>query len=102
MLRDFEVSVFHLILRVCKRFVAGHLIRFDGIIAIRICEFFGVSFMSTKASITAGERHHLYFQEYLDTEPQNVFFELIRPREYSIVKETTRDAGIVRLCLSES
>jgi hypothetical protein len=47
--------------------------------------------MSTKASITAGKGHHLYFQEYLNTEPQNVFFELTQPREFSISKETTRD-----------
>lgn len=53
--------------------------------------------MSTKASITAGERHHLYFQEYLDTEPQNVFFELIRPREFCFAKETTRDGVIDNL-----
>lgn len=53
--------------------------------------------MSTKASITAGERHHLYFQEYLKTEPKNVFFELIRPREFSISKETTRDGVIDNL-----
>lgn len=50
--------------------------------------------MSTKASITAGERHHLYFQEYLDTEPQNVFLELFRRRDFSIAKETTRDGVI--------
>ncbi|RKR78927.1 hypothetical protein [Marinobacter nauticus] len=53
--------------------------------------------MSTKASITAGERHHLYFQEYLNTEPKNVFFELTRPREFTISKETTRDGVIDNL-----
>lgn len=53
--------------------------------------------MSTKASITAGERHHLYFQEYLNTEPKNVFFELTKPREFSVTKETTRDGAIDNL-----
>lgn len=53
--------------------------------------------MSTKASITAGERHHLYFQEYLDTKPENVFLELMKPREYSVTKETTRDGVIENL-----
>jgi len=47
--------------------------------------------MSTKASITGGTRHHLYFQEYLDSEPRNVFFELIGPSEFSVTKETTRE-----------
>ena len=46
--------------------------------------------MSTKASITAGKRHHLFFQEYLDSEPRNVFFELAAPSEFSVTKETTR------------
>ena len=53
--------------------------------------------MSTKASITGGKRHQLYFQEYLDAEPKNVFFELVKPREYSVTKETTRDGVIENL-----
>lgn len=47
--------------------------------------------MSTKASITGGERHHLYFHEYLDEEPKNVFLEITRPSEFSVYKESTRD-----------
>lgn len=50
--------------------------------------------MSTKASITGGKCHHLYFQEYLDSDPKNVFLELLNPNEFSVTKETTRD-GII-------
>lgn len=46
--------------------------------------------MSTKASITGGKRHHLYFQEYLDSEPKNVFLEITGPSEFSVTMETTR------------
>lgn len=46
--------------------------------------------MSTKASITGGKQHHLYFQEYLGSEPKAVFFELAGPSEFSVTKETTR------------
>lgn len=59
-------------------------------ISITGIQFFGGEIdMSTKASITAGERHHLYFQGHLDTEPENVFLELTKHREYSVTKETT-------------
>lgn len=53
--------------------------------------------MSTKASITAGERHHLFFEEYSDTAPENVLVELTRPSEFSFTKETRRHAVIENL-----
>ena len=43
--------------------------------------------MSTKASITAGSDHHLYFEEFLDDAPRNVFLELTNPREFSIARD---------------
>ena len=43
--------------------------------------------MSTKASITAGSDHHLYFEELLDDAPRNVFLELTNPREFSIARD---------------
>tara|TARA_R110001599_G_scaffold229825_5_gene429059 strand:+ start:2942 stop:3229 length:288 start_codon:yes stop_codon:yes gene_type:complete len=46
--------------------------------------------MSTKASITSGEAHRLYIQEHLGSEPKSVFFELTRPSEFSVAKETTK------------
>ena len=50
--------------------------------------------MSTKASITAGERYHLYHQLYLGAEPESVFLEINRPTEFSVAKETAADSVI--------
>lgn len=55
--------------------------------------------MSTKASITAGERHHLYHQLYLDAEPESVFLEINRPTDFSVTRETTTDNVIESLAV---
>lgn len=44
--------------------------------------------MSTKASISAGEKHHLYHQELLSQEPTSVFLEIDSPTEFRVEKET--------------
>lgn len=53
--------------------------------------------MSTKASITGGKHHHLYFQEDLGSKSKAVFFELADPSEFSVTKETTRQGVIDNL-----
>lgn len=44
--------------------------------------------MSTKASISAGEKYHLYNQELLSQEPTSVFLEIYSPSEFRVEKET--------------
>ncbi|WP_152208282.1 hypothetical protein [Marinobacter changyiensis] len=46
--------------------------------------------MSTKASISYSEKHHLYTQELLSEEPTTVFLELENPTEFKVEKETFR------------
>ncbi|MEQ6884136.1 hypothetical protein [Salicola sp. Rm-C-2C1-2] len=50
--------------------------------------------MSTKASIAAGERYHLYHQVYLGSEPESVFLEINQPTEFSVAKETMAERMI--------
>lgn len=46
--------------------------------------------MSTKASISSGEKFHLYYQELLSEDPKSVFLELEDLLEYRIEKETCK------------
>ncbi|ROT94750.1 hypothetical protein EB809_18755 [Marinobacter sp. R17] len=49
--------------------------------------------MSTKASITGGERHHLYFEELLSEHPKSVFLEITSPSEFRVTKETYKGSS---------
>ncbi|WP_375171919.1 hypothetical protein [Marinobacter sp.] len=47
--------------------------------------------MSTKASIAAGERFHLYNEELPSAEPRSVFLALENPANYEVSRETSQD-----------
>ncbi|EHJ06477.1 MULTISPECIES: hypothetical protein [Marinobacter] len=53
--------------------------------------------MSTKASIAAGDKFHLYNEELLSSEPRSVFLNLEKPSSYEISKETFKDQIIESL-----
>lgn len=55
--------------------------------------------MSTKASIAAGERFHLYNEELLSAEPRSVFLALEKPASYEVSKETFKGQVIDSLTI---
>ena len=50
--------------------------------------------MSTKASIAAGDKFHLYNEELLSSEPRSVFLNLEKPSSYEILSEVLDEIAI--------
>ncbi|WP_336367387.1 hypothetical protein [Marinobacter sp. C2H3] len=53
--------------------------------------------MSTKASIAAGDKFHLYNEELLSSEPRSVFLSLEKPASFEVSKETYKDRVVESL-----
>lgn len=50
--------------------------------------------MSTKASISSGDKYHFYIQELLSEAPRSVFLNLEKPDSFEVSKESYKDQVI--------